>query len=76
MTVARSGEIGSDSGFSPRLVERAALLLAPAGSAADVIVDFSDVCAGTEIILLNLGPDVPFNGGVQPPADPATIQDR
>ncbi|MDC0678176.1 multicopper oxidase family protein [Sorangium atrum] len=64
-------QIGSDSGFLPRPVERATLLLAPA-ERADVIVDFSDARAGTEIILLNRGPDVPFNGGAQPPADPAT----
>jgi len=29
-----------------------------------VIVDFSNVPAGTEIILENIGPDEPFGGGV------------
>jgi spore coat protein A len=43
---------------------------------ADVIVDFTNVPVGTEITLLNLGPDEPFGGGVPgvdfDPADPAT----
>ena len=30
---------------------------------ADVIVDFTNVPVGTEIVLLNLGPDEPFGGG-------------
>lgn len=35
---------------------------------ADGIMDFTDVSVGTEIILLNLGPDEPF-GGSTPGAD-------
>jgi bilirubin oxidase len=49
--------------------------MAPA-ERADVIVDFTDLAVGTEIILLNLGPDEPFGGGVPgvdfDPADPAS----
>ncbi|WP_437955498.1 multicopper oxidase [Sorangium sp. So ce119] len=66
----RFWQIGSDGGFLPRPVERDTLLLAPA-ERADVIVDFSRVRAGTEIVLLNLGPDAPFPGDLVP-ADPAT----
>ena len=29
-----------------------------------MIVDFTNVPVGTEIVLLNLGPDEPFGGGV------------
>ncbi|WP_433928130.1 multicopper oxidase domain-containing protein [Sorangium cellulosum] len=66
----RFWQIGSDGGFLPRPVERDTLLLAPA-ERADVIVDFSRVRAGTEIVLLNLAPDAPFPGDLAP-ADPAT----
>ena len=38
------------------------LLIAP-GERADVIVDFTNVPVGTEIVLQNLGPDEPFGGG-------------
>jgi FtsP/CotA-like multicopper oxidase with cupredoxin domain len=31
---------------------------------ADVIMDFTDIPVGTKIILLNLGPDEPFGGGI------------
>ncbi|MGK4000784.1 multicopper oxidase family protein [Sorangium sp. So ce1024] len=64
-------QIGSDGGFLPAPVERDTLLLAPA-ERADVIVDFSGVRAGAEIVLLNLGPDGPFPGDMAAPADPAT----
>ena len=37
--------------------------MAPA-ERADVIVDFTSVPVGTEIFLINLGPDEPFGGGV------------
>jgi bilirubin oxidase len=43
---------------------------------ADTIVDFTGLAPGTEIYLVNEGPDEPFGGGVVgvdfPPADPAT----
>lgn len=64
-------QIGSDGGFLPRPVKRETLLLSPA-ERADVIVDFSHVPVGSEIILQNLGPDAPFTGQPSPPADPET----
>jgi spore coat protein A, manganese oxidase len=67
--------IGNDGGLLPAPVEQGELLLAPA-ERADVIVDFTNVRAGTEIIVENLGPDEPFGGGTPrvdfPPADPET----
>jgi bilirubin oxidase len=66
-------QIGADGGFLPAPEKLNRLLMAPA-ERADVIVDFSRYPAGTEIRLLNLGPDEPFGGG-EPgtdfePADP------
>jgi spore coat protein A len=68
-------QIGNEGGFLPAPIEREQLLLAPA-ERADVVVDFGDVPAGTDIVLQNLGPDEPFGGG-EPgvdfePADPET----
>jgi spore coat protein A, manganese oxidase len=50
-----------------------AVLLMGGAERADLIVDFTDVPAGTQVELLNLGPDSPF-GGFQDlvPADPTT----
>ena len=61
-------QIGTEGGFLPRPlnlndVADGHILLALA-ERADVIVDFSGVPAGTEVHLLNLGPDEPFGGGV------------
>jgi bilirubin oxidase len=65
-------QIGSDGGFLPSPVELPQLLMMPA-ERADVIVDFTDVPTGTEIILNNVGPDGPFRGiGQGPQADPNT----
>jgi spore coat protein A len=68
-------QIGNDGGFLPGPVELSELLLGPA-ERADVIVDFTNASAGSEIILRNLGPDEPFGGGVPgvdfDPADPNT----
>ena len=68
-------QIGSDGGFLPAPVRLKQLLIAPA-ERIDVIVDFADVPAGTDIILQNIGPDEPFGGGVPgvdfPEADPNT----
>ena len=66
-------QIGAEQGFLPQPVDLDELLIAPA-ERADVIVDFTNVPVETEIILLNLGPDEPFGGGVPgidfEPADP------
>jgi len=76
-------QIGNEGGFLPKPVELKDLLLAPA-ERADVIVDFTGLKPGTEILLLNVGPDAPFRGfnpdgtladgegGTFPPADPET----
>jgi bilirubin oxidase len=68
-------QIGADGGFLPAPVRLSRLLIAPA-ERADVIVDFTEVPVGSEIVLRNVGPDEPFGGG-EPgkdfdPADPAT----
>jgi FtsP/CotA-like multicopper oxidase with cupredoxin domain len=59
----RFWQIGADGGFLPTAVECDEILLAPA-ERADVVVDFTDVPAGTEILLINVAPDEPFGGGV------------
>ncbi len=68
-------QIGGDQGFLPMTVQLDELLMAPA-ERADVILDFTDISVGTEIILVNLGPDEPFGGGIPgtdfDPADPAS----
>jgi spore coat protein A len=68
-------QIGAEGGFLPAPVELDELLIAPA-ERADVIVDFTNIPVGTEIILQNLGPDEPFGGGIPgtdfDPADPGT----
>jgi len=68
-------QIGTEGGFLPAPVVLDQLLISPA-ERADVIVDFTHVRVGTEIYLINEGPDEPFGGGVPrrdfPPADPAT----
>ena len=56
-------QIGAEGGFLPAPVELDQLLMGPA-ERADVIVDFTEVPLGTEIILQNLAPDEPFGGGV------------
>jgi FtsP/CotA-like multicopper oxidase with cupredoxin domain len=60
-------QIGAEGGFLPAPIQLDTLLLGPA-ERADVIVDFNNVPAGTDIILHNLGPDEPFGGG-EPPGD-------
>ncbi len=68
-------QIGGDQGFLPATVQLDQLLMAPA-ERADVIMDFTNVPVGTDIILLNLGPDEPFGGGMPgvdfDPSDPAS----
>ncbi|MFG2061773.1 multicopper oxidase [Micromonospora sp. NPDC048871] len=53
--------IGTDGGFLPKPVRLDQILLGNA-QRADVIVDFTDVPAGTELFLINEGPDGPFTG--------------
>ena len=60
-------QIGTEGGFLPAPLELDRLLLGLA-ERADVIVDFTNVGVGTEIILQNLAPDEPFGGG-EPPGD-------
>jgi FtsP/CotA-like multicopper oxidase with cupredoxin domain len=55
-------QIGAEGGFLPSPVERSQLLMSPA-ERADVIVDFSELPVGAEVLLRNLGPDEPFGGG-------------
>ncbi|MFE9182016.1 multicopper oxidase family protein [Micromonospora haikouensis] len=68
-------QVGSDGGFLPEPVAAPRILLAN-GQRADVVVDFTDVPAGTELYLVNEGPDEPFGGGAPgtdfPAADPRT----
>jgi len=68
-------QIGGDQGFLPAPVALSELLMAPA-ERADVVMDFTNVPVGTEIVLLNLGPDEPFGGGIPgvdfDPSDPAS----
>ena len=68
-------QIGTEGGFLPAPVQLGQLLMGLA-ERADVIVDFSDLRAGTELYLINEAPDEPFGGGVPerdfPAADAAT----
>jgi spore coat protein A len=60
-------QIGAEGGFLPEPVQVNHLLVGLA-ERADVIVDFTDVPVGEQIVLQNLGPDEPFGGG-EPPGD-------
>jgi spore coat protein A len=67
--------IGADGGFLPRPVRVDTVTIA-AAERYDVIVDFTHVAPGTELYLINEGPDEPFGGGSPvvdfEPADPGT----
>ena len=67
--------IGADGGFLPAPVRVASLPVALA-ERYDVVVDFTGVPAGTNLYLINEGPDEPFGGGSPgtdfEPADPQT----
>jgi spore coat protein A, manganese oxidase len=67
--------IGTEGGFLPRPVSLKQLLMGPA-ERADVILDFTGVPAGTDVVLQNVGPDEPYGGGAPghdfEPADPGT----
>ncbi len=56
-------QIGAEGGFLPAPVQRDTLLMGPA-ERADVIVDFTGLPEGTDLYLINEGPDEPFSGGV------------
>lgn len=55
-------QIGAAGGFLPAPVEIDYLLMAPSDR-ADVIVDFTGLAVGTELHLINEGPDEPFGRG-------------
>jgi bilirubin oxidase len=55
-------QIGAEGSFLPAAVKRDSLLMAPA-ERADVIVDFTGLAEGTELYLINEGPDEPLAGG-------------
>jgi spore coat protein A len=66
-------QIGAEGGFLPAPVRLndfpypgtsgGATVLMGLAERADVIVDFTNVPVGTEVLLLNFGPDEPFGGG-------------
>jgi spore coat protein A, manganese oxidase len=68
-------QIGAEGGFLAAPVQLEQILLAPA-ERADVIVDFTNMPEGTELVMINEGPDDPFGGGMPgvdfDPADPET----
>ena len=55
-------QIGTEGGFLPAPVRLDQLLMGLA-ERADVIVDFTRLRVGTELYLINEGPDEPFGGG-------------
>ncbi len=57
-------QLGSDGGFLDRPVRLTQLVISPA-ERMDVLVDFTKV-AGSQIILRNRGPEIPFRGFVDP----------
>jgi spore coat protein A, manganese oxidase len=68
-------QIGSDGGLLPEPVPHERVMLGPA-QRVDAIIDFTDVPTGTELYLVNEGPDGMYGGG-RPgvdfaPADPRT----
>ncbi len=56
-------QIGTEGGFLPTPVQLDRLLMGLA-ERADVIVDFTHLRVGTELYLINEGPDEPFGGGI------------
>jgi FtsP/CotA-like multicopper oxidase with cupredoxin domain len=58
--------IGADGGFLPAAVQLRQVVLGPA-ERADMIVDFTGLAVGTELYLVNLGPDEPFGNVTEPP---------
>ena len=70
-------QIGTEAGFLPTQIrindldvgELGGVLLMSLAERADLIVDFTNVPAGTSFRLLNLGPDEPFGGFPTPASD-------
>ena len=62
-------QIGTDGGYLNAPVQVTQLLLAP-GERADVVIDFTGLAVGTQILLAN-NAKAPFPGGA--PADPRTV---
>ena len=56
-------QIGSDGGLLPRRAVRLDVLRMMPAERADVIVDFSKLPFGSELYIINEGPDEPFGGG-------------
>lgn len=54
--------VGGDGGFQTQPAQSGSLLIGPA-ERADVIVDFTSVANGTQLYLINEGPDEPYGGG-------------
>jgi spore coat protein A len=69
-------QVGTEGGFLPAPVQLDQLLMGLA-ERADVIVDFTGMPVGTQLYLINEGPDEPFGGGKPgqdfQAADPATL---
>jgi len=67
--------IGTDGGFLPKPVRLDSVTVAVA-ERFDVIIDFTGLPQGTQLYLINEGPDEPFGGGSPgvdfTPADPGT----
>lgn len=63
--------IGADGGFLPEPLPVPQVVLSPA-QRADVIIDFTELPIGTDVVLFNLGPDEALDGVPSPPADPRT----
>ncbi|MFK3983417.1 multicopper oxidase family protein [Micromonospora sp. NPDC050397] len=55
-------QIGADGGFLPEPVRQERIVLGNA-ERADVVVDFTGIAEGTELYLVNEGPDHEFRGG-------------
>lgn len=56
-------QIGSDGGFLPKPVRQERVVVGNA-ERVDVVVDFTGIAEGTELYLINEGPDAEFGGGV------------
>ena len=53
-------QIGTEQGLLNTPVQRTSMVLMP-GERLDVLVDFKGLVPGTQVVMNNLGPDVPYN---------------